>query len=299
MYYFILAFFLGLTLSGAAQQGLPNPDFETWDSEGGFFSSYEDPAGWGTVNGATVSLGITTATRATAPQYVQSGESAVKLETEYLPIVNRIVPGICVTGSVNIETENVEGGIPFQDRPAGINGWFQYFPAQNDTGQVGVVLTRWNQETNSRDTIGTGGFWALGETSTYTFFSGPIEYFSELSPDTLVAVLVSSSRFEPRIGSTLYVDNLNLEYGVTDVLVRWPKESRVYPNPVRNELFFEVSGAKRVDVIDQGGKVAEKFDLESGQQNLNVSSLLGGYYLLRFFDGRSSVLTHARIIVSR
>lgn len=299
MYYFILAFLLGLTVSAVAQQGLPNPDFESWDSEGGFFTSYEEPSGWGTVNGSTVSLGVTTVTQATASQYVQSGGSAVKLESKYLPLADRIVPGICVTGNVNIETENVEGGIPFQDRPTGINGWFQYYPAQNDTGQVGIVLTRWNQQSNSRDTIGVGGFWALNETSSYTFFSGSIEYFSELSPDTLVAVLVSSSRFEPRIGSTLYVDNLNLEYGTTDVLAGWPEESQVYPNPVRDELFFEVSGAMRVDVIDQGGKVAEQFDLESGQQNLNVSSLLGGHYLLRFFDRHSSVLSHARIIVSR
>src|SRR6056297_3394099 len=148
MNYGLLAFFLGVAVSVEAQQGLPNPDFESWNSEGGFFTSYEDPEGWGTVNGATVSLGVTTATRATSPQYVQSGGSAVKLETEYLPLVNRTVPGICVTGTVNIETEDVEGGIPFQDRPSGINGWFQYYPTQNDTGQVGVVLTRWNQQTN-------------------------------------------------------------------------------------------------------------------------------------------------------
>lgn len=282
-----------------AQTDIPNSGFENWQSGGGFFSSYNDPVGWETLNSETNALGVNTVERESSTQYVRSGQYALKLRTRNLPIVNQIAPGLCATGSINIQTENVEGGIPFSDRPQAINGWYQYYPQQGDTGQVGIVLTRWDFSNNQRDTVGIGGFFALGTTSQYTFFSGPVTYFSSQNPDTMLLILVSSSRFSPRINSTMYVDDLSLEYGTTNLVAQKNDAPKIYPNPVRDQMYFEVDGAKELEIIDQSGKVAQRHRLNSGQSQLSLANLINGQYLLRFFDYQRAILSHARIVVAR
>lgn len=297
----LLFFFtLCLSLSGLrAQEQLPNSGFENWSNAGGFFNPYQDPDNWNTVNSATSSLGVFTATRATASAFVYSGQSALKLETRNLPLVNQVVPGLCVIGDINIDEESVEGGISFTSRPLAINGWFQYYPAGIDTGQIGLFLTRWNDVTGTRDTIGTGGFWALGQTSSYTFFSGPVEYFSDENPDTIQVALVSSSAVSPRAGSELYIDALSLEYIVTDLIAAQGGSARVFPNPADSEIWFEVSGARAIEAYSQNGRLAASYSLSEGQQNINLGDLARGYYVLRFLDQGRSIISHARIILGQ
>lgn len=291
---------LWLSLSGMqAQEQLPNSGFEDWSNAGGFFNPYQNPDSWNTVNSATSSLGVYTATKATASAFVYSGQSALKLETRNLPLVNQVVPGLCVIGDINIDEESVEGGIPFTSRPLAINGWFQYYPAGIDTGQIGLFLTRWNELTASRDTVGTGGFWAIGQTSTYTFFTGPITYFSDENPDTIQVALVSSSAVSPQAGSELYIDALSLEYIVTDLIAEQGVSARVFPNPADGEIWFEVSGARAVEAYSQNGQLAASYSLFEGQQNVNLSDLARGYYVLRFLDQGRSIISHARIILGQ
>lgn len=293
---FLLLFSTPLLL--AAQSDIPNPGFENWQSGGGFFNGYNNPVGWQTLNSETNALGVTTTERESSSQYVRSGQYALKLRTRNLPIVNEIVPGLCSTGSINIQTESVNGGTPFNERPEAINGWYQYYPQQGDTGQVGLILTRWNFSQNRRDTIGVGGFFALETTPQYAFFSGSVTYSSDQNPDTMLLVLVSSSRFSPRVGSTLYLDDLSLEYGTTNLLASTGQTPKVYPNPVRDQLFFEVDGAEGVEIIDQSGRVAHRERLSGNQGQLSVADLINGQYLLRFFDSQQAILSHARIVVA-
>lgn len=283
---------------GAAQQAIPNPDFETWEEEGGFFSGYIDPAGWETVNGSTAILGLLTAERAEAGDAF-SGSYALRLESKFLGIANQVIPGIAATGNINIDTENVESGVPINNRPHAITGWYKYFPSGSDTGQVGIILTRWDAMSSTRDTIGVGGFFALGTTPAYTFFSGPIDYQSDLTPDTMTVVLVSSSRFEPQDGSTMFIDNLFLEYMPTQLVAQEVAEIPVFPNPVEEEINFEVTGASLLEVFDQNGRLAEIIQLSQGQQRVSVPDLNAGQYLLRFLGRNSELLSRARIMVAR
>ena len=287
-----------LTQFGTAQQALPNPDFEEWDEEGGIFTGYLDPAGWETVNSSTNLLGLLTAERAEGTDAF-SGSYAMRLESKFLGIANQVIPGICATGDINIDTENVESGVPINSRPHAITGWYRYFPSGVDTGQVGMILTRWNSMSGVRDTVGVGGFFALGTTENYTFFSGPVEYQSELTPDTMIVVLVSSSQFEPKDGSTMFVDNLFLEYLPTQIIAESIEEVPVFPNPVNDKINFEVEGARLLEVFDRNGRLAELIELDQGQQSVDVLNLSAGQYLLRFLGNNSELLSRARVAVTR
>jgi len=295
VFFWIIIF---LTQFGTAQQALPNPDFEEWDDEGGIFTGYLDPAGWETVNSSTNLLGLLTAERAEGTDAF-SGSYAMRLESKFLGIANQVIPGICATGDINIDTENVESGVPINSRPHAITGWYRYFPSGVDTGQVGMILTRWNSMSGVRDTVGVGGFFALGTTENYTFFSGPVEYQSELTPDTMIVVLVSSSQFEPQDGSTMFVDNLFLEYLPTQIIAESIEEVPVFPNPVNDKINFEVAGARLLEVFDRNGRLAELIELDQGQQSVDVLNLSAGQYLLRFLGNNSELLSRARVAVTR
>lgn len=294
---FFIICLLGYGVS-TAQQALPNPDFEEWDDEGGIFTGYLDPAGWETVNSSTNLLGLLTAERVGGVDAF-SGSYALRLESKYLSIADQVIPGICATGNINIETENVESGVPINSRPHAITGWYRYFPSEVDTGQVGIILTRWNATNGMRDTVGIGGFFALGTTENYTFFSGPIEYESTLTPDTMIVVLVSSSQFSPQSGSTMFIDNLFLEYLPTQLIAESIEEVPVFPNPVNDRINFEVAGARLLEVFDQNGRLADLIELDRGQQSVNVLNLSAGQYLLRFIGQNSELISRARVAVSR
>ena len=228
-----------------------------------------------------------------------SGSYALRLRSDYLGVADQVIPGICATGNINIDTENVEGGVPIDSRPHAITGWYRYFPSDIDTGQVGIILTRWDALSGARDTVGTGGFFALGTIPNYTFFSGAVEYQSEMTPDTMIVVLVSSSRFSPQDGSTMYIDNLFLEYMPTQVVAQSVEEVPVFPNPVNERINFEVAGARLLEVFDQNGRLADLIELERGQQSVNVLNLSSGQYLLRFIGQNSELISRARVAVSR
>ena len=57
---------------------------------------------------------------------------------------------------------------------------------------------------------------------------------------------------------------------------------RIYPNPVTETLFFDTSGLLEVHVLTMDGKLVSK---EQVQQQLDVSQLAAGPYLIRIIEG--------------
>ncbi|TVR36856.1 MAG: hypothetical protein EA392_14100 [Cryomorphaceae bacterium] len=281
-----------------AQDDLPNGGFEEWVTGGGFFNSYRDPVGWGTLNSETALFGITTARRASSPNEVYSGQYALKLQSQFFLLANEVIPGLCLTGSFNIQTRQIEGGLPFNLRPESISGWYQYSPANVDTGQVGVVLTRWNALENKRDTIGMGGHFATEAAISFTFFDGPIEYMSDDTPDTMMVVLVSSSTHSPQNGSVFILDDLALNFTATSVPLQDIIEAKTYPNPTRDFLNYDVRGSAQVLIYATSGSLAKKLPLVADKGMIDLSDLQKGSYLLHFLNERGKLNAVARIVLA-
>ena len=134
---------IAASISAQAQEDIPNPGFEEWTEEGGAFNGYLDPAEWTTLNGQTAILGITPATQASGAD-AYAGDFALRLETNFISIVSQMAPGLCILGNIDTETQTVYGGIPIDDRPNALTGWFKYLPNGVDTGEVRMTLTRWD-----------------------------------------------------------------------------------------------------------------------------------------------------------
>jgi hypothetical protein len=287
----------GFVYQVSAQNTIPNPGFEDWENGGTFFNGYQNPQGWGTLNSVTSLLGVETVKRTTNSQFVHSGSAAIKLETFYINLLNRTAQGICVTGIINIDTEQVEGGVPYNLRPDYFEGWYQYYPAGTDTGQVAALLTKWNPLQQQRDTIGLCGKWFLGETNTYQQFQEPFTYWSDENPDTLMIILVSSSQFEPSIGSVMYIDDLNLNF--TTSVQKPPSESNisVYPIPALDFFHFEVFEKGVFQVFALNGNIVSAGIVNAGLNRISVAEWYSGIYLLKISTFTGELTGTARIVV--
>ena len=122
----------------------------------------------------------------------------------------------------------ITGGIDLGgNTPSQLNGYYKYQSGEStDNGGVIMLGTRYNTTTQRREVVGGGINIALTDISSFTPFT--VEYqslheldpsFAEQAPDSLIVLLVSSANNERAHGSYLCVDNLNLMFDTTAVIV--------------------------------------------------------------------------------
>jgi hypothetical protein len=203
---------------------LPNMDFEDWgyhDSSGG---KYQDPCGGAWTSSNALSYSITTSVNILQSSDGRGGSKAARIETKSLigPIVS---PGILFTGrykSYNFSgfdiSANTEFGVPFTQKPTDLEGFCKYSPAVVDTGLAFVLLTRYNNTSHSRDTVGFGQKLFTGLSTSYTYFTVPLSYAYSAGasqPDTILLFFSASKgalELAGSAGSTLFVDDLSFKY---------------------------------------------------------------------------------------
>ncbi|MCW5906854.1 MAG: T9SS type A sorting domain-containing protein [Chitinophagales bacterium] len=191
-----------------AQNAIPNAGFEQWNVN----PNYDDPVGWGTINGLTYLIGVKTVTKATAAADIHSGSFAIKLESKTVPLQG-VAPGIAATGTINAQTQGVDGGVVFTKRPIALKGWYKYQPSGVDTGTIEANLFRWNTSTNQREDVGRAEFVMTTTVNSYTQFTANFTYTSANAPDSMVMILLTSSKANASPnGTKLFVDDLEMDY---------------------------------------------------------------------------------------
>src|ERR1700728_4425923 len=87
------------TASNAANwKATPNPGFEAWTTESGFFGNYYEPNGWNTANSQTADVGTYCVTQGAA----YTGKYSAELTTQ--SIAGNMAPGIITTGTIPTST---------------------------------------------------------------------------------------------------------------------------------------------------------------------------------------------------
>ena len=291
----ILASLITFSGSASSQNTIPNAGFENWIDN----VTYEDPQDWGTLNAATAGLGSIAVTKATATADVYEGDFALRLES--LNVANQNAPGLATTGIVNIITQEIDGGAPFTARPVAIKGWYKYIPVNTDTASAEVILSRWNSNTQSRETIGRGLFEQSAAVAAFTEFTIPIDYTSSETPDTIVIVLLSSQNGSAQAGSVLFVDDLSIQ--LTATAINTPKKSdlpefTITPNPtsdIFNLIYSKDATVETViEIISPDGKQVQSpyidLSISTGQMTLSANSmdLSPGIYFVRITQGNNS-----------
>lgn len=204
---FVVLCLLTVAIYSNAQNAIPNPGFENWNVN----PNYDDPVGWGTINGLTYFLGVRTVTKATAAADIHSGSFAIQLESKTVPFQG-VAPGIAATGTINPSTQAVDGGVAYNKRPISFTGWYKYQPNGVDTGSIDARLSKWNSGSQQREEVGTAEFIQTATVNNYTQFTVNFTYSSANYPDTLViTILTSSGANSSPNGTKMWVDDLAFE----------------------------------------------------------------------------------------
>lgn len=280
-----LAIALMFTAAISKAQSVPNGSFEAWSNPNGYLV----PDDWETLNDMTTTTGVYTATRGGT-----SSDYYLKLTSQNVPGMG-VMPGIAVSGMLDMGNLTALSGFPVAFRPAAFAGKWQYMGnSSSDIGFVSVYLTKWNTSMQMRDTIGMAMQDLSGMVMSWSNFSIPFTYNSTDVPDSCI-ITMSASGANPEAGSYLYVDNLNF----TGIIVGVENTEitgtfKIFPNPANQDIQIDLSGlkatAQQFEITDLTGKViATKQTDGSSLQTISIDELPAGNYLLRIFTAKGIV----------
>lgn len=199
----LLLLFCIACLKANAQSSIPNSGFENWNS-----SSYQVPANYTeTSNIRAFEKASTFNVVKTTDSY--NGSFAVKLTS--LATVEDTIGGILCNGSnINGPDPSLwKGGIPYNQQPTGIKGYYKYNVATADSALIGLVFKK-------SGTVLAFNFYKLGGLhNEYTPFEFAIPSLGT-DPDSLIFITTSSDLIKSNgmPGSILTLDNISFT-GVT------------------------------------------------------------------------------------
>jgi len=276
-------------MAGPVLQGqsvIPNPGFENWTS----FGSYFDPTGWDTPNEELMfipPLGITVVSQST--DHHGTGNFSVKLETKYFSLFQLDVPGFMTCGKFTVDlvtgTYILSGGVPVTDLPTHLKGFFKFFPMGGDSCVVGIGLTK---TTGSiKDTIGLGSFSTKDTITDWTPFSAWIDYINPGVPDSMNIIAMSTAQEIMTIGTTLYIDDLYLDYTVGLDKKDQSAGISVYNDQETRRLMIFIEFTKpvftRIRLFNMTGQEVSGLDaglVENDRKTIAYAGLREGIYIL-------------------
>lgn len=284
----LLAFYFNLPITGFTQNALPNPGFEQWTTTG----TYENPNGWNTVNNYSTLMGVVLTSKAIPPN-VHSGNFAMKTETVFIgPPANQPIPGLVTTGTIQITTQTIDGGIQYSQRPDSIAGWYKYSPVGDDTAYVTFFLFSF-----FRDTIGRAIFAATSTNGNFLRFSAPLVYEMPDNPFTAYFVISPSKRYGAQAGSALWLDDMEivLPTGIENI----EKEKfKIYPNPSSGNFIVEKPDNENliISISDATGrKISEQILTEKKSSVLLQES--SGFYIVSFLINNEVLKTEKLFLI--
>lgn len=156
-----------------------------------------------------------------------------------------------------------------------------------DSAVVSIALTKWNLATQMRDTIGYGRT-KLTEVGSYTAFSVPILYSSQLLADSVAVSITPTSYTKGNVpachdgGSCSYLTIDNLELSTSSIVpsVKLKNTLKLYPVPCYKVLNIESEKAVHITVINDDGMVVTKYVLKKGLNSLDVQQLSKRFYFI-------------------
>lgn len=281
--YFITFIFLILTRVGLSQN-LSNYNFEDWS----FFNSFENPDYWSTSNFSVFSVvSFNPVTKELNDVY--DGSYSLKLVTTEKNISgeNIKVAGLVTLGNFDIDISTrkaiVNGGVQIKEKPSEFSGYFKYSTSGTDSCIMSIFLTKFNLETQVRDTVGIGLFTSSNQPQ-WSQFKTNILYNSTIEPDSMNIVIMSSDTSIFDSGSTLLIDNLFIDGLVSNVDQILENDLKIFPNPAKDFIniesktsntyfirFYNSIGVNVKSIYFMGSKQIDISDLNAGLYFINIT----------------------------
>jgi hypothetical protein len=282
--YTLLALLIGAITSPAFAQ-IPNAGFENWDSLTLVNNvRIYNPDVWNSSNIEQFNLNGTQTVSMTTDAH--TGKYAVKLVSAK---DDQDLQSTFLSSGYSIgEGANDPGAdkFPLKGRINGFEGYYKYFPLEEDSFRVFLALYRNGQYLGQ-------AFMLLGKPAdTYTKFTWPVNFPSSIPAPDSAKFIIEPSIFDGSEGSVLYIDDLNITYGfatATDEVEKMPEIS-LFPNPVNDQmtlLGFDPRHRHRYTIAAVDGKEVAAGDLTNS--TLQTGFLDTGLYILTLINDEGRV----------
>ena len=287
---------LALAPAHAQTTVFTNSTLDNWAPRSGV----DSPVNWQTTDDILAFfLGAPFATNTvTKTTTVHGGAFAVQLQTQSLPGLGE-VPGEIILGtSLHGGSSDLPGGLPFTTRPAAMQLYYQLSGprALADSAGLLVQLLRHTNGTTTVVAEGTYSFPALA--STYTLASVPLNYRSNLAPDSVVLGIASGVARNITAGTVLRVDDISFIGTATatrDAALN--AALSVSPNPSPDGRYQLSSTepallAAPLSVLDATGRVVhhEEAPLLASPRLLDLHDQPPGIYTVQLFTPQGLVV---------
>lgn len=269
---------------------ITNGGFENWSAEGSCMS----PNDWGTLNGSTSILGICTAQQETSNP--NSGSSALLINTQFIGFpINQTAPGIVTNGTINTNTQAVEGGQAFTERPTSFNGWYQAAPVNGDTYSYSALLIN----ENTGDTVGSADWGSNAVVSTWTQFSAPVTYYLPDDPTLLQIILLPSDANNPQVGSEAKFDDLDYETLTVGTSEYELAQIKTYPNPVVDQVTFNLGTIDQanLEIYNVLGSRIHTETLIGTNRTVDMSGFAKGTYIWQLSSANGERLKAGKLLL--
>lgn len=272
----------------ASAQNLINAGFENWTN----VIIFNEPTGYVSSNYFSIILGSGGLPRANVSKSAgikHGGNFAAKLESYAQNTGDSLgVPGLIITGSLDIASATINPGFPYVGRPAELRGFYKYAQGlSTDSGTALVSLMKRNILTGQQEAVAIG-IGVFSNKTNFSEFSVPLFYASNEIPDTAIIVFSTTSTLSTDsaaltsapVGSILYLDDLSFFGSVAAGLESIDALLQVsaYPNPssdlVNITFVQKVAGAGQLMIRDLTGKLIyqQEIQLAAGKNEIPVAT---------------------------
>lgn len=287
----------------------PSFNFQTWSSTLG---EPKQPKGWLSANALNIPSFLSNPT-SVFKDSLTNANTGYSMKITTVKLSNNPIPGtppaglpdtvgLAMTGTVAFSSGNftIKQGYPDVLRPEYLTFWYKSAPMAGDS--CGGTVTLWTTESGTKYTVAQGE-WRTGATvtsmtqATITLNYDPTDGWRWA--DSVSISFGSSYKVGlvgAKIGSTLWIDDLQWGQGVTGVK-SWNAANQnimAFPNPSQNSITIDAnqnSEAQKVIIYDLNGKLIQNSNLENGKINIQVSSWSPGTYFYQIFNKDNQIIS--------
>jgi Secretion system C-terminal sorting domain len=275
-----------------AQNQVPNGNFSTWTDD-------TTCASWNGTVGVDVMIytfNLNTILR-TADAHSAPYAMMIKTETT-VPILGTLVMGCASLGTTTLNLLGgyvFDGGTPINVKPTKLKGYYKYTcPTQDTMAIFGVCM-------NGADTIGDGYFATDVASSTYGYFEFDFTYTGVLVPDMMNIVAISSAGNVAKTGSTLYIDDLQIEFTGMGGPETMSLEAFInaYPIPNQGSLNIDLIAGEMnlIQLYDLSGRMVYETSVDASTTTIPMNQLENGSYVLRVTNSQG--IASRQVILAR
>ncbi|MFT5778944.1 MAG: hypothetical protein ACI837_001901 [Crocinitomicaceae bacterium] len=221
----------------------------------------------------------------------KDGNYSVKLTSKSI-MGGPAVPGILTSGDLNVDfttqSGDIDGGIPFTQKPDRFVGWYKYTPNGADSAYIDVAFTEDGIQ------VGQGSIFLTATSSGWAQFTVDLSYNSGANPDSMnVVFMTTTEQTVVPEGSILEIDAVSFEtdnLGINNLKrTNW----MVYPNPAKDLIHVKstINQSGLAQLIDLSGRVCHTMQLNKGSTQIDISGLAPGLYQVHLSNNEGDYST--------